>query len=78
MIFLKEKLMIFFHALSHNIEPFREVFQPPDFNFREYIDLFDEPDVANYTENDLTPKRYYISVKWHDDYMEDIKEPESY
>lgn len=61
-----QKIDDIFEAIKYDIEAFREISQPPDFDFGEYIDRFEEP-LVGYTENDLAPRRYYIFVEMHED-----------
>lgn len=49
------------NALIYNVPSFREITNPPDFDFEEYISSFEDP-VEGYTIHDLTPKSYSINI----------------
>jgi hypothetical protein len=59
-----DKIDHIFEAISNDIEAFRKISQPADFDFGEYIDRFEEP-LVGYTQNDLEPRRYHIFVNMH-------------
>lgn len=73
-----EKLDNIYSALAYNIESFRGIFVPEDFDFEDYINrLADIP--IGYTVADLEPRRYYFHVEnMYEDYNDDIKEPEEW
>jgi hypothetical protein len=72
----EQKIDDIYTTLTHNIEPFRRIFEPVDFDFEYYIDSFEIPHIE-YTEADLEPRKYYFMVNYiYDDFNDDIKEPE--